>query len=380
MQKNFPGKNPLKAYITGITVLLCTLSPILIYAAGPAIYELAPGVVVDRDRSAVYAMHQDRSVEAIDLSNGGRLWLSEAAEKPLWVAGDTIYSQGFPETYRGNLSVVFLNAADGNASGELEIALPEGVSAPIDQQRGKAFNISFRGDNQDLSASWDFLDQSATRFPWPDQQQPRVISERGAARLDPFSRVATPVSPDAVSARALAPPAVARLLSDGDMREPFWLADTVAATVSNQPRSGGGRQIVLQRWDIASGDRRADSVLFEGQTVTQMASSDQQHLLVSSATLETVSGMHQYRWSLFSLETGEAVAELSMNSSFMPFSVVGGTLLQVTQPFGHRVEGNWVEVPPQIRLVDLQSGAVLWARPIRDTLDRGPVPSARQEQ
>ncbi len=353
------------------------LLPAALQASGPDVFELASGVVVDRAGSRVYTMHQERSVEALDLRSGSSLWISDAAEKPLWVATGVVYAQR--SSAAGSLQVMFLDSADGVVEADsLEIPLPFGVKPLIDEKRGQSFSIHFQGGKQPLSASWDFLDQSAMPKPWDDAPAPKVLFERGSALLDPVSKQVEPVSPGSLSARARATSAIGLLLDQGVLQEPFWLVGSVAAGIVEIPGASGEREILLQRWDTKTGSALAEVTLFSGRVVSRMVSADQQHFLVGSASGESANGIIQYRWSIFSLESGDRVAEILMGRSATPFSIVDGDLIQLSPPFGHLVGGVWEEVPPMVRKLDLQTGTQLWASPIRDTLYRGPVPSSRK--
>jgi hypothetical protein len=215
--------------------------------------------------------------------------------------------------------------------------------------------------------------------PFADAPPPKIRIEKGAALLDTSSMAVEVVSPDLVSSRSRAPSAVGALLDAGSLKEPYWLAETLVISISDLPMSNGNREVKLQRWEAATGTVLKELTLYEGQVLSRMAASDQQHILLVSRTGEAINGIHQYRWSIFSLLTGEPAGEVVMGRSATPFSLIDGNLLHVLPPFGHLVEGQWVEEPPKVRLLDLQSGEVLWARPIRDTIYRGPVPSTLRE-
>jgi hypothetical protein len=363
-----------------IFVIFCIV-PTQLHAAGPDVYELAPGVIVDQASSMVYTMHQDKRVEAIDMDNGKQVWISASAEKPLWADDDIVYAQYLPPTNSTGLQVAFLDSNNGKIQGDgLNIPLMDGVRPSIDAQKGKTFSVHFEGQNQILSATWNYLDQSSMPKPFQDALPPKIRMEQGAALLDTASRTVAVVSPDVVSTRSRAPLAVGALLDAGSLKEPYWLTENVASSISDTPNSNGGRIVTLQRWDAETGAVLKELTLYEGQVQSRMGSSDQQHFVVSARTGEAVNGVHQYRWSIFSLASGEAVGEIIMDRSITPFSLVDGQLLHVLPPFGHLVEGKWIEMPPQLRLLDLQSGEVIWAKPIRDTLYRGPVPSNRGSQ
>ena len=97
-------------------------------------------------------------------------------------------------------------------------------------------------------------------------------------------------------------------------------------------------------------------------------------MLLSHWAGPTATAWEQYVWSIYSLETGDRVAELSRHSSSAPFFLWGARLVHESRPYGRLIDGNWIEEPLTIRAIDVATGAELWKRPIRDTRYRGPYP------
>lgn len=361
-------------------VLISTLfMTSLASAAGPSVFELVSGVVVDQANSRVYAMHPEMSVEALDLANGNRIWISPDAEKPLWVQGSTVYAQETTVSASGNLDILMLDAATGGSQTQrIEIDLPAGVVPWIDRPGGKKFDVRFEKLDDRVSVRWRYIDQSKVSKPAPDAPPPSVRREQGALLFNPADNTMAPVPDDQVSVLGRSPSRITALVDSGALAEPFWLLDGMAAFIEEIPGKPGMRAIILKRWDAATGEALDDELLFDGRVVAGRLSADGQHYLVVSAAGRSEAGRPLYQWTIFSLATGERVTELTFNRSAAPFSVADGSLLVVNPPYGHKVDDEWVEVAPSVRRLDLQSGSELWTVEIRDTFYRGPFPSNRQ--
>jgi hypothetical protein len=342
------------AFFSTLLFLICSLLSVSpAFANSPGVFELLPGVVIDRESDLIFAMQSGNRVEAFSLTTGESIWSSEEAEKPLWVANDTLYAQTETRSSTGDLSVIALDTRSGRpVPGAFEILLPTGVEPFIDQERAKSFAIQMRSDALDLVVTWFYRDQSAVRVPFPDTTDQPIITETGGARID---------------------------TSNGSVQsvlvEPFWVAGSIIANVNNQPSGTGHRDISLLRWDGQSGDELSLVPVFSGPAVSQMASSDEQHLSIARLSGESVNGRLQYDWLVYSLESGTRIGSVTMNRSNQPFAVVDGALLHFRPPEGRRAGNEWVEEAPRIQLIDLSTGNILWYRDIRDVLYRGPAAS-----
>lgn len=365
------------AFLSTLLFLICSLLSISpAFANSAAVFELMPGVVIDRESDLIFTMQSGNRVEAFSLTTGESIWSSEEAEKPLWVANDTLYAQTETRSSTGDLSVIALDTRSGRpVPGAFEILLPTGVEPFIDQERAKSFAIQMRSDALDLVVTWFYRDQSAVRVPFPDTTDQPIITETGGARIDTSNGSVQSVPVESVSRSALASDTVRQLLNSGELVEPFWVAGSIIANVNNQPSGTGHRDISLLRWDGQSGDELSLVPVFSGPAVSQMASSDEQHLSIARLSGESVNGRLQYDWLVYSLESGTRIGSVTMNRSNQPFAVVDGALLHFRPPEGRRAGNEWVEEAPRIQLIDLSTGNILWYRDIRDVLYRGPAAS-----
>jgi hypothetical protein len=345
-------------------------------------------------------MHPGRKIEAIDLATGLVAWQSEAAEKPLWVAGSTLFAQAFdtvgsaqktPEepggpggiaggNQSGALRILSLDTANGDVLPlSHEVPLPLGVVPLIDDQPAQTFNVKMRPVSQDLAVLWEYRDTRSVTRPWPGSAPPRIVHEVGSVQL----QASTPgvVEIDAIADLRLvdAPTALSLLLGSDSLQPPFWLVDDLIASITAIPLPGSNRELLLNRWNATSADALPSLALFEGRVVAFRGAANEREVLVVTATGEAPGGVPRYLWTLFSLASGKRQAELEMNRSALPFSLVAEGLLVVTPPYGYRPESqdvaaDWIEEPTSIRLLDSGTGEEIWSRAIRDTVNRGPVP------
>jgi hypothetical protein len=111
--------------------------------------------------------------------------------------------------------------------------------------------------------------------------------------------------------------------------------------------------------------------------VTVLPSADQRHLLASERVGGGGPEDPEYRWSIFSMATGQRIGRLFADVSGAPFFVWGDAIVFEHPPYGRRSGDDWLESPLQVRSVLLASGDLAWERPVRDLEYRGPLPPAR---
>jgi hypothetical protein len=132
----------------------------------------------------------------------------------------------------------------------------------------------------------------------------------------------------------------------------------------------------LKRWDARTGQALPDRTLLETALVA-LASADQQHLLASERVGTGGPSDPEYRWSIFSLESGERVGELRRDVSASPFFVWKDEIVFISQPYGLRSGDEWIEEPLKVRAFRLTDGGPVWDRAVRDLEYRGTTPPAR---
>jgi hypothetical protein len=86
--------------------------------------------------------------------------------------------------------------------------------------------------------------------------------------------------------------------------------------------------------------------------------------------------MNGWRWSIYSMATGDKVAELHMPAPAAQFFVRDGSLIYVSPAMTVRAGGQLkIDEPRKLLALDLKTGKQLWSRPIRETTYLGPYPA-----
>ncbi len=339
-----------------------------------AVFELAPGVVVDGLRPALYIMRPGGGIEAVHPDSGEVHWNSHEGDKPLWASGDLLLAQREPGPNAGSLSLALIDVTrGGRETRRLEVPLPDQVSATVQQGLGLAFTTTSRLYDDDVLITWRFVRRDISGAPPAGPQPPPDVWE-GALQVDLDAAEAVEIDPTEARQTALAqlPTTIRHRVESGELRVPPPRVGQVFASVTEKDRLGGGLRLVLDRWDAESGRPLPEIVLLDRRPVARLVSADRHHLLV--ATVEEAGAWERYRWTIHSLETGEAVATARSFMSVAPFFVRGGLLIHVRQPHRRLVGDEWIARGLELRAVSFADGQEQWTRPVRDTGFRGPLP------
>ena len=376
--------SPLRAKLAQYTALLllpggcATAAPPAGSGSDPPSFELSSGVVLEPDPPVAYLMVPEGGIEAVDCVTGETLWKTTEAAKPLAVFGRRLIVQKEAAGRTDVLPIGILDSRDGSgASVAARVPLPPGTRALVNQGLGVSFTVRAWEEQGDLIVAWEYLEQDVTGTSPLPGAVPFLHRAAAAARVDLDSGRIEPLAAAAPSRAAPLPPEVQRLVDAGELRQAPWRVGKILAAVTDQTAQAGQRRVVLGRWDAATGAPLREVTLFAGRPLAQLLSADRRHLLVSSLTDAGTGVWKRYLWSIFSLASGELVAEMRHHRSADRFSILGATLLHLSQPFGRRVGDEWVEEPLKLRAVDLGSGAERWSRALRDTAYRGPRPPSR---
>ena len=312
------------------------LAPVLASAAGPSpagVTALHDGVVIDPSGETAYVMGASGGIDALNLASGAVKWTTAAAAKPLMMADGTLLAQAAPGA-RGELALVTVDAGGGSPQRRIEVELPAGVRARVQEGPAEAFRIrAFPGGEGTAIVAWTFT--AAPLRGAPSQSEAPLVNEaarasapaagetEGALRLDLAAGRATPLSPAELEALTPAPDA-------------------------RPARSavGGARQL---------------------------SSADQRHVLRSERVADPAQWRTPYRWTVSDNENG-TLGALQAPVSMAPFVVVGSRLFYVAQPSRRRSGQGIVSEPLRLRAMDLKSGAEVWATPVLDPAYRGPLP------
>lgn len=309
-------------------------------AAAADSFLLRPGVVIDPARGVVYLM-EPGGVVARDLASGDELWASSEAAQPLGLYGGLLIALAEP-VRTGAMEVVFLEVGHGDREALIPVALRGGVTAMIDGQPHRRFDVTSVVSGGEVFLFWAFTTRELRGAPAAGLVAPRqgssghlasVAKSTGPSRLEGVLRLelatlrAVPPAPGA----APAPPAP-RI---PDLQPGESLADVAG----RQFRAADGRHVLAS-------DRTADSRTWE-----------------------------RYRWTIFDRTTGARIGELDQPRSTAAFVVTGSTLVYESQPYARRLDSGELEARELALIaVDLANGHELWSASLRDTAYRGPFP------
>lgn len=320
-------------------------------------FELTPGVVVDPQLPAAYLMQPEGGIEAVDLSSGKVLWTTDRAARPLGVHTGTLYGQ---VEGGSDLILLGLRQKNGREIRRLEIPLPEGVSALVSRRDGQSFRARVYFDDAQLLVAWDFSAWVPVGMdPGGSTTFSRQVS--GGAKVDLGSGEVEVLDKGNVHQprEKPLPPAVAALVKSGELPGPIWRTGSVVAS----PVRGPEGSLVIRRFDAGSGEPLSGSSTIEPGTILRLPSADQRHVLSS----RLVEGERStWRWLLFSLETGEQVAEVRGPLPSASFCAVGSTLAYVLQEDPQAAGKTKSTSRVRLQAVDLKTGDNLWSRPVRD--------------
>jgi len=324
---------------------------------------------------AGYLMKPGGGIDAIDLGSGRPFWTATVAAKPLLLHGQLLISQAETGGAAGTLRIVGLDAkAEGRPRWQADITLPSGVAASVDDGLGATFRISARARDGDAIISWSYAQARASGIAPPPQDGQRQ-QMAGAVRIELRTGHVEVLDAGVSSSKATdgLPERLARLVESGDLPIHPWRAENFFSVLAPESPSKG--HITVKRWSAGTGDPLPDiSISTDGSTI-RYPSADGKLLLASKLEGLDPDGSEDYLWSIFSLETGEQIAQLHNGTPGAWFYLSGSSLIHEVRPIAQVVAGRSEWEPPMLRAVDLKTSHEIWARPFRDTAYRGPYPS-----
>jgi hypothetical protein len=336
------------------------------------IFEFRTGVIVNSNQSTVYLMNLQRGIDAVDLSSGKLLWSTTKAAKPLLLHGNLLVAQAESAVPSNLLRIVVLNTQnDGELLLEATVQLPKYVQVAIDDGLGTTFRTSARLHENDIIVSWRFSKQHISGAPLgPDA---KLLVTTGTVRIDletgHFDSLRSEEVPPTPEIRL--PDNVARLVTLGTLSGPLWQAGNVLAAII-RTSDKGGEHTILRRWNSETGQPLPEVVLFGGELTFRYTSADGRQLFASKLL---DSARPVWDWQIYSLETGEHVAQIRNASPAAWFFITAFSLIHEAPPTGQIINDRLVmDQPLRLRAIDLKTSDELWEWPFRDTAYRGPYP------
>jgi len=296
--------------------------------------KLAPGVIVDPDRGFAYVMSTEGGIDAVELARGTRVWHSNAAAKPLVLAGDLLVCQGDARSGNNALEIVIVNVRQrGESVLARTVPLASGVQVSIDAMLTGTFTSSALVVGREVVVSWAYAAHPERARGMPDttprddksRQAPAAPPARGSFRMDLSSGEVTPLPPEQ------------------------------APAVVPAPSNLGPRARLPNVPDL------------------QFLSADSLHVL-GVQRIAADPAWERFRWSIHQRVSGAKVGEFGAHWSWAPFVVLGAQIIYLTPPYMRRTDQKLAEEPNKFRAADLATGRELWAWPVRDTAYRGLIP------
>jgi hypothetical protein len=320
-------------------------------------FEFAQGVIVDALHSVVYMLNSEARIDAVSLSNGAVIATSTRGAKPLLLYDDVLLA-GAQDRINA-LSVVGLTTKDLKPKFELELPLPSRL-------RMSSFYVGARIDDNEIIVQWRSIRRSMSAIP---TREPADVTT-GFARIDPATGrlIATeegepPVRP---TPQFEIPATVQKLADDGRLASPLCPVDNLVAALQYVEENGKKRTI-LRRWSKDIGESMRAESLFGGEFTFRNFSRDCRYLLASK-------DMDGWVWHIYSIITGERIAEIHNPLPGPEFFVSGGNLIYQSPAAGESIAGRIRIDPPRLVAINLDTGKELWARPIGETASVGPYP------
>jgi hypothetical protein len=328
-------------------------------------FEFAQGAVVDPEKPRAYLMAPEARIDEVDLSSGQVLATSTPGARPLLLYNSTLLAQAEPHEQSESLNLVGLNAKDLTVRFEADVPLSPDVRPLIDDRLGVSFHVSARFDAGEIVVQWRSVQRRITGVP---TNEPARIAA-GWARINPSTgRLSSAGEGEAPVREEDLPAAVRELAHSGALaNKPCRVDDLISAIQYGE--EGGATNVVLRRWRGRTGGALPAVKLFDGKLTFRGLSADCRYLLASRA-------MDGWLWSIYSMATGNKVAEIHMSAPSAQFFIRNSGLFYLSPATIVKAGGQLkIDQPRKLSTIDLKTGSELWSRPLRETAYLGPYPA-----
>ena len=379
---------------TPLRLLLAAIIGCWLFATAPTTFGqplaqgfgVAPGVLIDPENGVAYLMTPTRQVEAVTLENGEVVWSTTAAARPVAVRQNRIVAQvETPGAADSTLGLVALGAADGNVMASATIDLGPGVVCSIDDGQEHQFAIGVGGYDASLGpVLWRYYQQKISGPAEP----PAPPLERFGAFNVTGEAVMTPVPGGGSGRQSGAPPysqpRILRLITENPARDQVILdletgrryrldggpvpADPDAGTTGANPWPPTGGLIITEG---RPGEEFPPTRRIPGEQFAR--SSDRRHI-VASTFGGKIEAIEPYRWTVYETGSFEVAAQFIAQTSLAPFVLTDDRILYLRQSFQRRENGKLQNNPPALIARDVESGRIVWTRPVRETRYQGSIP------
>ncbi len=323
---------------------------------------LLPGGIADPAGRIGYFSSAGGGIEAVNLQTGEVVWESIEAQLPLLFAGSRLVAQAGIK--RNRVRILVFEAQTGECVLESDpVVLPAWVvtgAAP-----GYSFNARWRLERNQLVLAWEAEATLTTTTRPPAKQQPATKHASGTARIDLDTGLVELGPPKRTTAEP--PPQPLKEVEKLAVRWQGTIGPLTSAVVLEE--SGGGQSLVLRLWDPATGKAAEPKELLRGQRLLVQPTLDGRYLALRDAgTAPDDRGAgrpsRERVWTLFPLGLGRPVRQVPYEAGAQALAVVGARVLYVVSgPIPGAI--NRPVVPPRtLKAVNLETGKVVWERPV----------------
>jgi hypothetical protein len=356
-------------------------------------FSIAPGVLVDPANGVAYLMTPERKVEAVALTDGGVLWSSSAAARPIAIRGERIIAQVEAVVADTTLTLVALDATNGEPVGPPQaIDLGPGVVSSVDDGLEHQFVLgTAEADTRIGPVLWRYYEQELSgpeEPPAPPFERFGALEVSDAAAITPLTgggftresgrppysrpRVTRPVSEEP------APGTIILDLETGGRYRPDGVRVPPAGGSGSDPTRAPSEPVPVTLppggliiTDGHVGDEFPPTRRIPGDQFGESA--DDRHLVASEFT-GVIEAPEPYRWTIYRRGTLEVAARFVAQTSLTPFVLTANRVLYLRQPYQRRAGDELQSHPLALVARDAGSGRIVWTRAVRDTRYQGPVP------
>jgi hypothetical protein len=336
--------------------------------------QILPSGVLDPSGKTGYVTNAEGGIDALDLSTGDVLWTSKEARRPVLVVGDQLYAQAPVKAKANALRVVVLDVTDkGKGVRESEpITFPEWVS--VEERHAHSFTATWRLKKGKVILDWEARAwYGGGARPTPQMEAAARKHAAGRVVVDPESGSVESL-PAQKRIDSIKPP---KILEKLVVRWQGPVADRYAALVLEE--DAGEQKFLLRWWNQAGEASGEPKELLRGQRLLVLATADSRYLCLREAAERpderlTPEDRSKRSWFVFDPEAGERVGTAPYEAGTQALVVVPPrAYFLVTGPLKGPLTETFVQ-PRVLKAADLQSGKVLWERPVEGKRHVPPPP------
>ncbi|MFN7782356.1 MAG: hypothetical protein ACK5PG_06440 [Lysobacterales bacterium] len=323
---------PLLAYrglSRALLILACALVAPLLANAEPAAVELGEGLWVETEEQRAYLSNPQGFPEARDLRGGTLLWTTQEPAFLLAPVGGRWLALG-QTGKRGEGRLLVIDAVSGGVQQRIDFALPDGVSAAVNAEPLRRFNVQAETEAERVRLHWNYIE-----YPL-----------RGALLAADGGAVA----------------------SEGLHLQGVLEVDLGAASPSVRALSQATPQASVRSPGLAAADQ------LEGLGARQFRSADDAHAMAPEPREDAIFGS-VWRWQFASRSEGVIESTLDLPFAYAPFLLSEARLIYRAPPVGYREpSGAWKQEGLRLVVHSLADGREAWVAELLDREFRGTLP------